>query len=348
MEFTVDQLASLLDGEVHGDGSLTVDRISTLENAEPGSISFLHNPRYESLLYTTQASAVIVNRDLEVKQKLDTTLIAVQNAYDSLTTLLNQYERLTQEQKSGVEEPAFIGENSTTGSGVYRGAFSYIGENVKIGNQVKIHPHAYIGDHVTIGDHTIIHSGVRIYPQTKIGRYCVIQAGAVIGSEGFGFAPQEDGSFRAIPQIGQVVLEDHVSIGANTTIDRATLEQTIIRKGVKLDNLIMVAHNVEVGENTAVAAQSGISGSTKIGKNCIIAGQVGIVGHLDIADQVTVGAQAGIGKSIKQAGSVMLGSPAFDIGRYKRSYAVFRNLPEIAGRISELEKKILNLPASEK
>jgi UDP-3-O-[3-hydroxymyristoyl] glucosamine N-acyltransferase len=259
---------------------------------------------------------------------------------------LQEYDKYTQAQLSGVEEPAFLGDGSSVGENCYRAAFSYVGKNVTIGNHVKIHAHASIGDGSTIGDHTVIHAGAKLYPKTVVGAHCVIHSGAVSGSDGFGNARQEDGSYRPIPQVGNVVIEDHVSIGANTTIDCATLDSTIIREGAKLDNLIQIAHNVEVGAHTAIAAQTGVSGSAKIGKHCIIAGQVGIVGHLSIADKVIVGAQAGVGKSIKKEGTILLGSPAFEIGPYKRSYALFRNLPKIADRVNELEKKVLNLPAS--
>ena len=345
MEFTINQLAALLEGEVHGDGTAKVNKVSTLETAQTGSISFLHNPQYEALIYTTKASAVIVGQDLELSAPIEPALIKVADPYNSLTTLLQEYEKITQAQLIGVEEPAYLGAGSTTGENCYRAAFSYVGKNVQIGSGVKIHAHASIGDGCTIGDHTVIHAGAKLYPKTVVGAHCVIHSGAVIGSDGFGFAPQSDGSYRPIPQVGNVILEDHVSIGANTTIDCATLDSTIIREGVKLDNLIQVAHNVEIGAHTAVAAQTGISGSAKIGKHCIIAGQVGIVGHLTIADRVTVGAQAGIGKSIKKEGVILLGSPAFEIGPYKRAYALFRNLPKIADRVNELEKKVLNLPA---
>ena len=346
MEFTINQLAALLDGEVRGEGSTKVNKISTLESAAPGSISFLHNLQYEHLLYTTNASAVIVSKDLELKKEIKPTLIAVADPYDSLTSLLSEYEKLMQMQKVGVEEPAFLGKDSTTGHQVYRGAFSYIGNNVTIGDHVKVYPHTFIGDNVTIGDHTIIHAGTKIYAGSVVGKHCVIHAGAVIGSDGFGFAPQEDGSYRTIPQVGNVVIKDHVSIGANTTIDCATLESTVIGNGVKLDNLIQIAHNVELGDHTAIAAQAGISGSTKIGKHCVIAGQAGVIGHLNITDKVTIAAQSGVSKSVKKSGAILMGSPAFDLSPYKRSYAVFRNLPKIAERINELEKKVLNLPAS--
>ena len=346
MKFTINQLAEILNGEVIGSGETTVSKIGPLDKAGTDSISFLHNPKYESQLYTTKAAAVIVNKDLKLKQEVSAALILVDDPYSSLTSLLQQYERMTKAAKVGVEEPSFLGSEASVGQEVYRGAFSYVGNNTTLGNQVKLFPHAYIGDNVKIGDGTIIYSGAKIYSNTVIGKNCVIHAGAVIGSDGFGFAPQPDGSYEAIPQVGNVILEDNVSVGANTTIDCGTLESTIVRAGVKLDNLIQIAHNVEIGENTAIAAQTGVSGSTKIGKNCIIAGQAGVIGHLEITDRVTVGAQAGIGKSITKEGSILLGSPAFEINDYKRSYVVFRNLPKIASRISDLEKKVLNLAPS--
>lgn len=347
MEFTINQLAELLNGEVVGNGETTVNKIGPLDKAGPGTISFLHNPKYESQLYTTKADAVIINKNLQLKEPIEPALITVDDPYSSLTLLLEQYKKLTEEEKVGVEEPAFLGEGSVVGKSGYRGAFSYIGSNAKIGNQVKIYPQVYIGDNVKIGDNTIIYSGVKIYANSIIGKDCVIHAGAVIGSDGFGFAPQPDGSYQAIPQVGNVVLEDAVSVGANTTVDCGTMESTVIKSGVKLDNLIQIAHNVEIGENTAIAAQAGISGSTKIGKNCVIAGQAGIIGHLKISDRVTIGAQAGIGKSINSDGAILLGSPAFEIRDYKRSYVVFKNLPNMANRINDLEKKVLNLPPTE-
>ena len=348
MQFTINQLAELLNGEVIGNGETIVSKIGPLDKAGAGTISFLHNPKYESQLYSTKAEAVIINKSLKLKEPVNPVLIAVDDAYTSLTLLLKQYQKLTESNKTGVENPSYVGEGAAVGKSVYQGAFSYIGKNAVIGDHVKIYPHAYVGENVSIGEGTIIYAGVRIYPGTIIGKDCVIHAGAVIGSDGFGFAPQADGSYEAIPQVGNVVLEDRVSIGANTTIDCGTMESTIIGAGVKLDNLIQIAHNVEIGENTAIAAQTGVSGSTRIGKNCVIAGQAGIVGHLKITDRVTVGAQAGIGKSITKEGSILLGSPAFEIRDYKRSYAVFKNLPDMANRINDLEKKVLNLPPSEK
>ncbi len=348
MQLTINQLAELLDGEVIGDGDVKVNKIAPLDKAGPGAISFLHNPKYEPQLYTTKAEAVIINKKLQLKQSVEPSLIAVDDPYNSLSILLGEYQKLTAATKVGVEEPSYIGEGSTVGDAVYRAAFSYIGKNVTIGDNVKIYPNSFIGDNVKVGDNTTIHAGVKIYDGCIIGKHCDIHAGAVIGSDGFGFVPQEDGSYKAIPQVGNVVLEDHVSVGANTTIDCGTMESTIIKTGVKLDNLIQVAHNVEIGDHTAVAAQAGISGSAKIGKNCIIAGQAGITGHLEITDRVTVGAQAGIPKSVTKEGSILLGSPAIDIMNFKRSFAHFKNLPNMASRINDLEKKVLNLPPSEK
>ena len=344
MEFTVNQLASILSGQVKGDGSQKITMLGKIQDAKKGQISFLSNPKYEQFIYTTQASAVIVSKDFVPRKELTTTLILVDDPYSSFTRLLEEYHKMVSFQKSGVEQPSFIGENSVIGQGFYRGAFSYIGHNVKIGDNAKIYPHAYIGDNVVIGHDTIIHSGVKVYADTRIGNNCVIHAGTVIGSDGFGFAPQEDGSYKTIPQLGTVVIEDNVAIGANTVIDCATLfgDATTIHKGVKLDNLIQIAHNVEIGQNTVIAAQSGISGSTKIGDNCLFAGQVGIAGHLVIANNTSIGAQAGIPKSIKETGQKLMGYPAFDYMDYYKSYAVFKKLPDIYNRLRDLESKVQN------
>lgn len=346
IEFSIDYIANLLNGKVEGDGSIKINQLGKIEDAKPGAISFLSNPKYESSIYQTNASAVIVNKDFRPKKDLHATLIRVEDPYLSFTALLEEYHKLISFQKKGVEEPAFISDTAEVGQDTYRGAFSYIGENCKIGNHAKIYPHAYVGDNVQIGDYSIIHSGVKIYPGCIVGSHCVIHAGTVIGSDGFGFAPQPDGTYKTIPQVGNVVIGHHVDIGANTTIDCATLESTIIGNGVKLDNLIQIAHNVEIGENTVIAAQTGVSGSTKIGKNCVLAGQVGVVGHLKIGDNSKVGAQAGVGKSLPP-GSIELGSPSFDRSKYLRVYASFKNLPDLVARIQQLEKKILTLSGSE-
>jgi UDP-3-O-[3-hydroxymyristoyl] glucosamine N-acyltransferase len=345
MEFTIDQVALMLGGEVKGNGKETVNMLAKIQEAKKGQITFLSNPKYEQYIYTTQASAVIVNKDFVPRKPIASNLILVDDAYISFTALLEEYHKLMSFQKTGVEQPSYAGENLTVGENVYRGAFSYIGNNVQIGKNVKIYPHVYVGDNVTIGDNTILHPHVKLYAGTRIGINCEIHAGTVIGSDGFGFAPQEDGSYKAIPQMGNVVIEDHVSIGANTVIDCATLagDSTIIRQGVKLDNLIQVAHNVEIGKNTVMAAQSGISGSTKVGENCVIAGQVGMAGHLIIANKTSIGAQGGILKSITKEGQQIIGSPAFDVKEFFRSYAVFKQLPDLNARLRELQNRIQHL-----
>ena len=342
MEFTVNQIAAMLGGEVRGDGGEKINMLAKIQEAKKGQIAFLSNPKYEQFIYTTQATAVIVKRDFESKRSINCILILVDDPYLSFTTLLEEYHKLISFQKTGVEEPSFVGSNSTLGSNIYRGAFSYIGHNVKIGDNVKIYPHAYIGDNVVVGSNTILHAGVRIYSDTRIGKDCVFHSGAVIGSDGFGFAPQENGTYKTIPQLGSVIIEDEVTIGANTVIDCATFfgDATTIRNGVKLDNLIQVAHNVEIGKNTVIAAQSGISGSTKIGENCILAGQVGIAGHLIIANNTSIGAQAGVSKSISKEGQKLIGYPVIDIKEYFRSYAVFKKLPDLNYRLRELEVKM--------
>jgi UDP-3-O-[3-hydroxymyristoyl] glucosamine N-acyltransferase len=341
MEFTISQVAAMLGGEVKGNGADKINMLAKIQEAKKGQLAFLSNPKYEQYIYTTEASAVIVKKDFIAKKEVSASLILVDDPYVSFSKLLEEYHKAITFQKSGIEQPCFIGNNSTTGSNIYRGAFSYIGNNTKIGNNVKIYPNAYIGDDVLIGDNTIIHPSVKIYAGTKIGSNCVIHSGTVIGSDGFGFAPQADGTYKTIPQLGNVIIEDNVAIGANTVIDCATFlgDSTIIRKGVKLDNLIQIAHNVEVGKNTVIAAQTGVSGSTKLGENCLIAGQVGVSGHLTLAKNTSIGAQAGILKSTKE-GEQIIGSPAIDVKDYYKSYAVFKQLPHINTRLRELESKL--------
>ncbi|MDN5211986.1 UDP-3-O-(3-hydroxymyristoyl)glucosamine N-acyltransferase [Fulvivirgaceae bacterium BMA12] len=343
MEFTVNDIANILNGEVVGNREMKIKTLGTIQDAEDGAISFLSNPKYENFVYTTRASAIIAKKGFSPKKNIDATLILVDDPYLSFTILLEEYHKIISFQKSGVEDPSFIGKDSSTGDDIFRGAFSYIGNNVTIGNNVKIYPHAHIGDNSVIGNNTVIHSGVKVYANTKIGNYCVIHAGCVIGSDGFGFAPQDDGSYKTIPQLGNVIIEDHVDIGANTVIDCSTLNSTIIGRGAKLDNLIQIAHNVEVGKNTVIAAQTGVSGSSKIGSNCVIAGQVGIVGHLEIGNNVKIGAQSGIAKSLKD-NKIVSGAPAMDHKDNLKAIAVYKNLPELNQRIKELEEKILNLP----
>ena len=342
MEFTIQQIAAMLGGEVRGDANERINMLAKIQDAKKGQIAFLSNPKYEQYLYTTQASAVIIKKDFQPRREIQTTLLLVDDPYSSFTVLLEEYHKMVSFQKVGVEEPSFIGENTTVGKNIYRGAFSYIGNNVRIGDQVKIYPHVYIGDNVVVGNNTILHSNVKLYADTRVGNNCVIHSGTVIGSDGFGFAPQDDGSYKTIPQLGNVIIEDNVAIGANTVIDCATLfgDSTIVHQGVKLDNLIQIAHNVEIGKNTVIAAQTGISGSTKIGENCLFAGQVGIAGHLVISNNTSVGAQSGIGKSIKDEGQKLLGYPAIDVKDYFKSYAVFKRLPSLHDRLRELEKKV--------
>ncbi len=340
MEFTVRQIAALLNGDISGNDSLTVSQLAKIEEASAGSISFLSNLKYEPFLYNTQASAVIVDRSFTPREPVSTTLIKVENAYLAFTQLLEEYHRLISFSRVGIEQPSFMHESSQLGERGYLGAFAYVGKHCRIGQNVKIYPHTYIGDNVTIGDNTIIHSGAKLIDNTVVGSHCIIHPNAVIGSDGFGFAPRGDGTYKTIPQLGNVVLEDYVSIGSNTTIDCATIGSTIIRQGAKLDNLIQIGHNVEIGRNTVIAAQTGISGSTRIGDNCVIAGQVGFAGHLTIANGTKVGAQSGVGKNITEEGTSLNGSHAFLLRDNMRSQAIFRRLPELEKRVSNLEKKI--------
>lgn len=348
MEFTVDQIAGMLGGEIVGDGSSKINMLAKIQEAKAGQIAFLSNPKYESFIYSTQASAVIVGKDFEPKKEISSTLIKVEDPYSSFTLLLEEYHKFITFQKSGVEEPSYLGSNCKIGTDIYRGAFSYIGNNVTIGNNVKIYPHTYIGDDVSIGDNTILHSGVKLYAKSKIGSNCVLHSGVVIGSDGFGFAPQKDGTYKTIPQMGNVLVGDHVDIGANTVIDCATFhgDSTKINNGVKLDNLIQVGHNVEIGSNTVIAAQSGISGSSTIGKNNVIGGQVGIAGHLTLADRTSIAAQSGIMKDTEE-NDILFGSPAFPHKNFMRAYAIFRKLPDLSDRIKQLEEKVLNLRSFE-
>jgi UDP-3-O-[3-hydroxymyristoyl] glucosamine N-acyltransferase len=338
MEFTAEQISTLISGEVDGDPQAIVRDVSKIEEGRPETLTFLANPKYESYIYNTEASVVIVNKSFKPEKAIKATLIRVEDAYRALALLLQMYQE-SMPKKTGIEQPSFIDKTAQLGDFVYVGAFSYLGEKVTIGNNVQIFPQAYIGDGVSIGDNTIVYAGAKIYKGCKIGTRCVIHSGAVIGADGFGFAPGADGQFEKIPQVGIVELEDHVEIGANTTIDRATMGSTIIRKGTKLDNLIQIAHNVEIGENSVIAAQTGIAGSTKIGRNVMFGGQVGIAGHLTIAKGVKLAAQTGVSKSIVKEDSVQMGSPAFDAMLYNKAYVIFRKLPELKAKIDQLEKK---------
>lgn len=338
MIFTASQIAGILEGEVEGNPEISVHKLAKIEEGEKGSLTFLANPKYTPHIYTTKASITIVNKDFTPDQQIATTLIKVEDAYESFSKLLEYYDQ-AKNTKTGIEEPTFISESSSYGEGLYLGAFAYVGKNVIMGKNVKIYPNAYVGDNVTLADNVTIFAGAKVYSETVIGNNCVIQSGAIIGADGFGFAPSKDGTFNKIPQTGNVILEDDVDVGAGTTIDRATMGSTILRKGVKLDNQIQIAHNVEIGEHTVIAAQTGIAGSTKIGKSCMIGGQVGIVGHITIGDNVRIQAQAGIGRSVKD-NEILQGSPALNYGDYNKSYVHFKNLPKIVNQIHELDKKI--------
>jgi UDP-3-O-[3-hydroxymyristoyl] glucosamine N-acyltransferase len=335
LEFTASQIAGILEGEVDGNPGVAVHKLSKIEEGEVGSLTFLANPKYTPFIYRTAASIIIVNRDFSPEQNLDTTLIRVDDAYKAFSKLLAYYNQV-KNNKTGIENPVYISDSATYGEGIYLGAFAYIGANAVLGNNVKIYPNAYIGDNVAIGDNTIVFAGAKIYSETQIGKDCVIHSGVILGADGFGFTPNEKGEFTKVPQTGNVILEDHVDVGAGTTIDRATLGSTILRRGVKLDNQIQIAHNVEIGEHTVIAAQTGIAGSTKIGKHCMIGGQVGIVGHIVIGDRVRIQAQSGISRNIKDD-EVLQGSPAMTYGDYNKSYVHFRNLPKLVQRIENLE-----------
>ncbi len=343
MEFTAEQIAGILKGDVVGDLSATVTGLSKIEEGTPNSLSFLANPKYEEHIYNTASTICIVNRTFEPTKKLPSTitLVKVDDAHACFAKLLEVYDQMTKKQPN-IEQPSFISASATVGEGLYLGAFAYIGDGSKIGKNVSIYPQAYIGENVTIGDNCTIHPGAKIYQDCVIGNNCTIHAGTVIGADGFGFVPDEKGVFSKIPQIGNVVIEDDVEIGSNTTIDRATLGSTFIRKGVKLDNLIQIAHNVDVGEHSAMAAQAGVAGSTKIGKHVMVGGQAGISGHITIIDQTKIVAQSGIPGSIKKAETLM-GSPAIPMDDFKKSYFGFRKLPYILNKLQEIEQKIKSL-----
>ena len=336
MKFTAEQIAGILGGEVDGNPAVEVFRLSKIEEGTDGSLTFLSNPKYLNYIYSTKASVTIVNDTFVAKSDLTTTLIKVPDAYAAFSKLLQYYNEVKQH-KSGIEQPSFLSPSVKHRENLYLGSFSYIGENVVIGENVKIYPNCFVGDNVVIGDNVTLFAGAKIYSETIIGNNCIIHSGAIIGSDGFGFAPNPDGTYTKIPQIGNVIIEDNVDIGSCTTVDRATMGSTIIRKGVKLDNQIQIAHNVEIGENTVIAAQTGVAGSTKIGKNGMIGGQVGISGHLHIGDNVRIQAQSGIGKNIKD-NEILQGSPAFAYNDFSKSFVHFKNLPKIVAEIKELKK----------
>ncbi|RXP57081.1 UDP-3-O-(3-hydroxymyristoyl)glucosamine N-acyltransferase [Lutibacter sp. HS1-25] len=338
MKFKAIQIAEILEGVVFGDENVEVHKLSKIEEGEEGSLTFLSNPKYTQYIYTTKASIAIVNKDFVPESEIQTTLIKVPDAYKAFSKLLEFYNQ-AKLNKFGIETPSYIAQSAVVGENIYVGSFAYISNNVKIGDNVKIYPNVYIEDNVTIGDNTIIFAGAKIMSETVIGKNCIINAGCVIGADGFGFAPNEEGVYSKIPQIGNVVIEDNVDIGAATTIDRATLGSTIIRQGVKLDNQIQIGHNVEIGKNTVIAAQTGIAGSSKVGENCMFGGQVGIAGHLIIGNNVRIQAQSGIGRNIKD-NEVIQGSPAFGYTDWNKSYVYFKNLPKLANKINDLEKEL--------
>ncbi len=339
MKFTAQLIAGYLKGEIVGDPNAEVTSVAKIEEGHKGAISFLANMNYEQYIYSTQSSIVLVNNDFVPSSAVSATMIKVANAYEAFASLLTLYEE-SKPKKSGIHKAAVIEETAQLGDNMYIGAMAYIGENVVLGNDVHIYPHAYIGDNTSVGDGSIIYSGVKVYHECKLGKRCIIHAGAVIGSDGFGFAPSSANDYKKIPQVGNVILEDDVEIGANTVIDRATMGSTVIRKGVKLDNLVQVGHNVEIGEHTVMAGQSGVAGSTKIGKNCMFGGQVGITGHVKIADGTKAAAQTGISGPVKDPDTVVYGSPAFDFKSFQKSYIIFRKLPDLKEKVDILAKEI--------
>jgi UDP-3-O-[3-hydroxymyristoyl] glucosamine N-acyltransferase len=342
MEFSAQQIADLIQGKVEGDPGTKITYVSKIEEGKNGTLSFLANPKYTHYIYLTEASIVLVNKDFIPEKPIKPTLIRVEDAYSAFAHLLEIYNQIKLN-KTGISEKAHISSTASVGNDVYIGEFVYVGENAVIGNNAKIYPQSYIGDNVKIGDWTTLFAGVKVYSDNFVGNNCILHAGVVIGSDGFGFAPQEDSHYKKVSQIGNVMIEDEVEIGSNTTIDRATLGSTIIRKGAKIDNLVQIAHNVEIGENTVIAAQSGVSGSTKIGKNCMFGGQVGVIGHISIADDVKIAAQSGIGKNIVNKGEILQGSPAFEINKYRKAYIHFRNLDAIKIKLDEIEKLIQDI-----
>jgi UDP-3-O-[3-hydroxymyristoyl] glucosamine N-acyltransferase len=343
MTFSAAQIALLINGKVEGNADTGVLSFGKIEEAKQGQLAFLANPKYEDYLYTTEASIIIINDNQELKQPISATIIRVPDAYSAFASLLTQYQQIVTKQLTGIQEPSYVSKTAKLGNNVFVAAFVYIGENVVIGNDVKIFPHTFIGNNVKIGDGAMLHAGVKIYHDCVLGKNVTVHAGSVIGSDGFGFAPQADGSFKKVPQIGNVVIEDNVEVGANATIDRATIGSTLIKSGAKLDNLIQIAHNVEVGNNTVIAAQAGVSGSTKLGNNVMIGGQAGIVGHITIADGSKINAQSGVSKSLKTPNTAVTGSPAFDYTSALRSQALSRNLPELEKRLKELEQLVKQL-----
>lgn len=342
MEFKASDIAGFLHGEVVGDGNVIVSDVSKIEEGKPGTLAFLANPKYEHYIYNTEASIVLVNNNFEPRKEVPATLIKVEDAYQAFAALLDLYIQSKQQNKKGIEQPSFIDASSSAGEDLYMGAFAYVGKNTTIGNGVKIYSQVYVGDNVKIGDNCVLYAGAKIYDECVIGNNCIIHANAVIGSDGFGFAPQSDGTYKKIPQIGNAILEDNVEIGANSTVDCGTFGSTIIREGVKIDNLVQVAHNCEVGENTVIAAQTGLAGTTKVGKNCKFGGQVGIAGHLTIGNNVNIGAQSGVSSSVKDNETLLL-TPAHNIKDAARTAIIFKNLPQLRNEVIQLRKELKTL-----
>lgn len=342
MDFKATDIARFLNGEIIGNEEIKVSNVSKIEEGKPGTLAFLANMKYENYIYSTKASIVLVNRNFVPRDKVEATLIKVDDAYQAFASLLELYNQAMSTLKTGIEQPSFIDQSAVVGENIYLGAFAYIGKNSKVGNNCKIYPQVYIGDNVTIGDDCILYAGTKVYASSVIGNRCIIHSGAVIGSDGFGFAPLEDGTYKKIPQIGNAILEDDVEIGANTTIDCATMGSTIVKKGAKIDNLIQIAHNCEVGENTVMAAQVGLAGSTKVGKNCKFGGQVGLAGHLSIGDNVFIGAQSGVAKSVA-GNQIILGSPAIEIKEAIKAITIYKNLPKLREEVIQLQKELKNL-----
>ena len=342
MDFKATDIARFLNGEIIGNEEIKVSNVSKIEEGKPGTLAFLSNMKYENYIYSTKASIVLVNRNFVPKEKIEATLIKVDDAYQAFASLLELYNQAMSALKTGIEQPSYIDQSAVVGENIYLGAFAYLGKNSKVGNNCKIYPQVYIGDNVTIGDDCIFYAGAKVYANSVIGNRCIVHSGAVIGSDGFGFAPLEDGTYKKIPQIGNTIIEDDVEIGANTTIDCATMGSTIVKKGAKIDNLIQIAHNCEIGENTVMAAQVGLAGSTKVGKNCKFGGQVGLAGHLSIGDNVFIGAQSGVAKSVA-GNQIILGSPAIEIKEAIKAITVYKNLPKLREEVIQLQKELNNL-----
>lgn len=339
MEFKATEIAAFLNGEVVGDGDTHVYNVSKIEEGKPGTLAFLANIKYENHIYETQASVVLVNKSFVPQKNISATLIKVDDAYKAFASLLELYLLSKSNLKTGIEQPCFIHESVQTGKDIYVGAFAYISKNVKIGSNVKIYPHVFIGENVSIGDSCVLYAGVKIYDDCVIGNRCILHSGCVIGADGFGFAPQQDGTYKKIPHVGNTILEDDVEIGANATVDCGTIDSTIIRKGVKIDNLVQVAHNCDIGKNTVIAAQSGMAGTTKVGENCKLGGQVGLAGHITIGDNVQIGAQAGVSNSVKD-NEILLMTPAFNIKDAVKAAVIFKNLPKLREEVIQLRKDV--------